>query len=170
MELYCCTVLCHAQIPVRPKTMTYKESVYHDPLPLPEDADLAPRVDFALHTSGWPHLEHSSHVKAPRALPRQQPLYLLPYRAPVPGKQGAVTTERPDWHQGQHQPQLQIPGSSEPPRVWVCNLCLMKCSHTATLMCIINITCPGCVWEVNLSYQPVPPRARISEVSWFRMD
>lgn len=47
MKWYCCTVPCHAQIPVRPETMTYKESIYRDPLPLPEDADLT--ADFALH-------------------------------------------------------------------------------------------------------------------------
>lgn len=51
--------------------LTRSQWPYCDPLPLPEDADLAPT---ALHTSGWPHLEHSSHVKVPRALPRQQPL------------------------------------------------------------------------------------------------
>lgn len=74
VKLYCCAVLCHAQIPVRPETMTYKESVYCDPLPSPEDAALAPRADFAVHTSGRPHPEQGSHVKALRVLPRQQPL------------------------------------------------------------------------------------------------
>lgn len=51
---------------------------------------------------------------------------LFPYKEAAPGKQGAGTTQRPDWHQGQHHPQLQTPGSSEPPSLWVCNWCLME--------------------------------------------
>lgn len=46
------TVLCHAQISVRSKTMNNNESVHYDSLPLNEDADLTPTMNLALHSYG----------------------------------------------------------------------------------------------------------------------